>query len=406
MKILVLTHRFPYPPNKGDRIRTFNVIKYLSSMASVDLATLSHDPLAPGDRKSLHKFCDRMAIVQVDRMSKWISAFRSLCIGKSMTEGLFQSKALQSQIVDWTRGQQYDAVVAFCSSMEQYVSVPELAGIPKVVDFIDIDSQKWQAYADASTVGKKQLFRLEAKRVERLEKKILNDSHAALVVSQEEVALLAHLPGSEKCHAVPNGVDTNFFSPQHENVSNSDSSSCVFVGALDYLPNVEGAIWFCQRVWPQILESYPNAVFRIVGRQPTKTVLALQTIPGVEVHADVADVRPYLSAANAVVAPLQIARGIQNKVLEAMAMARPVIASPEARVGINVAPGKHILVADTPDQWVASLNTLLVNTDQQQRLGSAARQFVQEHHNWDACLKPLDKILPLCANESREVAHV
>jgi len=407
MRILVLTHRFPFPPNKGDRIRTFHFLKHLNEQATVDLATLAHEPFSPTEEQSLQQYCDQLAIVPINPVKKWLNAFSGMCTGRSLTAGLFRSKKLRSQVIEWASAEQYDAVVAFCSSMEQYLSLPTLSDIPKIVDFIDVDSHKWQDYADASSGAKKLLFQLEQRRVAQLENKLLKDSLATLVVSQEEVSLLDTQPGSENCFAIPNGVDTDYFSANHATSLTYASPSCVFVGALDYLPNVEGTIWFCKHVWPKVIEKHPQAEFHIVGRQPTKSLLALQSSTSIKVHADVPDVRPYLAAANVVVAPLQIARGIQNKVLEAMAMAKAVVASPEARTGIDAHHDHHLLVAQSAEQWIGTLNNLLNDPQRQDRLGSAARHFVVQHHNWEACLKPLDALLPqvVSSPSDLEVAH-
>jgi polysaccharide biosynthesis protein PslH len=192
-------------------------------------------------------------------------------------------------------------------------------------------------------------------------------------------------------HVIPNGVDLEYFAPQ----TVTEELGCVFVGALDYKPNVAGAAWFCRNVWPELFRRRPQARCRLVGRRPTSAVMALGSIPGVEIVGQVPDVRPYQASASVVIAPLQIARGIQNKVLEAMAMAKPVVASPQAFAGLAARAEEHLLSASDPAEWIARVERLWNDPDLRHRLGAAARAFVQHHHCWDACLQPFADLLGL-----------
>ncbi|MBI3469477.1 MAG: glycosyltransferase [Planctomycetes bacterium] len=217
------------------------------------------------------------------------------------------------------------------------------------------------------------------------------------------------LPG--QIRAVPNGVDLEYFnnqqsvparrdnqqSPttQHAPLTGSDEPSCIFVGALDYHPNVDGATWFCREVWPRIHASCPRAKFLLVGRRPGAGVQRLSAVPGVEVVGQVPDVRPYLARATVAIAPLQIARGIQNKVLEAMAMAKPVIATPQSLVGLRVVPDKHLLCASNADQWQKLVLDLFTNKTGRQQLGRSARRYVEHNHGWDVCLQAFSALLDL-----------
>ena len=188
-----------------------------------------------------------------------------------------------------------------------------------------------------------------------------------------------------------NGVDSIYFAPSR-NVP-VDDCSCVFVGVMNYKPNADAAIWFVRNVWNQVRERYPNAVFRIVGKSPTAEVQALANVPGVEVTGSVPDVRPWLHRSTCAVVPLHIARGIQNKVLEAMACGRPVICSPAPLKGLATEPGLHLLQADGPAEWVESVSRVFADQNLQQELGMSGAAFVQLHHSWDHCLSPLDRML-------------
>jgi sugar transferase (PEP-CTERM/EpsH1 system associated) len=211
------------------------------------------------------------------------------------------------------------------------------------------------------------------------------------VVSEAEADCYRSFQPSNKIRAVPNGVDLKRFVPNPSVPVKPDS--CVFVGALDYKPNAEAVGWFCDAVWPAVLEARPEAVFTIVGRNPTSAVKQLAQRPGVKLLADVADVRPSLWESAIAVAPLQIARGVQNKVLEAMAVAKPVVVSPQALVGIRAEGGKHLCVAKSPDEWARICLELFDAAELRQKLGLAAREFVEAHHSWRNCLQPIADML-------------
>ena len=171
--------------------------------------------------------------------------------------------------------------------------------------------------------------------------------------------------------------------------------TCVFVGALDYRANIDGVTWFCREVWPQLCGRFPDARVILVGRRPVSSVRQLARYPSVEVVGDVSDVRPYLQDAGVVVVPLRIARGIQNKVLEALAAGKAVIASPQALEGLDVVVGEHVYQASTAEEWVGGLSSLFQDRAERCRLGAAGRTFVLEHHQWNQCLQPFAELLGL-----------
>jgi sugar transferase (PEP-CTERM/EpsH1 system associated) len=209
------------------------------------------------------------------------------------------------------------------------------------------------------------------------------------LVSDAEVGVYKRFCKNGNVVAVPNGVDLDYFKPQ----SNARESGCVFVGALDYFPNVDGVRWFCHEIWPQIGILRPGMELQLVGRRPGAMVRDLARIANVKVPGQVPDVRPYVANAAIIVVPLRIARGMQNKVLEAMAMAKAVIASPEALEGIDAIPGTHVLKASTPAEWVDAVCKLDGNPLLRRRLGDAARSFVEANHHWDRCLEPMSVVL-------------
>lgn len=291
--------------------------------------------------------------------------------------------------------------------MTPYLKCRGLAEVPVVADLVDVDSQKWHDYAAKASGPKRMLFALEGKRLCRLEQRLCRRSNTVTVVSADEADLLRKTVPDAPVRAIENGVDLDYFDPnavtEHQI---EDSTEVVFVGALDYRANVDGVVWFCQNVWPELRSRIPNATLKLVGRCPTPQVLALGELPGVSIAASVPDVRPYLAQAAVVVAPLRIARGIQNKVLEAAAMAKTVVASPQALTGLELENGKHAVSANEPDEWIKALVDLLSSKEKQQQIGQAARNFVEQNYRWEARLSPLDDVLAAALNRGETSARL
>jgi polysaccharide biosynthesis protein PslH len=403
--ILFLVHRVPFPPNRGDRVRSWQLVKWLAARSELDLATLADETVSDETWTTLRSLCRRVAVEPIGGKSRWLKAAASLATGGTATEGLFSSRPLQRTLDDWSRSTQYDAVVMFCSSMAPYLKCRGLADVPAIVDFVDVDSQKWRDYAAKASGLKRLLFTLEGKRLCRLEQRLCRRANTVMVVSEDEANLLRKTAPDAPVRAIENGVDLDYFAPNVADQANIESSAeIVFVGALDYRANVDGVVWFCQNVWPKLRSQVPSATLTLVGRCPTPPVLALGELPGVSIAASVPDVRPYLARAAAVVAPLRIARGIQNKILEAAAMAKPVVASPQALTGLELENGMHAVCANEPDEWVASLVDLLSSKEKQQHIGQAARKFVELNYRWEARLAPLDDILEAALHRGETTA--
>ncbi|MCI0701052.1 MAG: TIGR03087 family PEP-CTERM/XrtA system glycosyltransferase [Planctomycetia bacterium] len=409
-RVLYLTHRVPYPPDKGDRIRTYHLLRLLARRARVWLGCLADEPVTEDARAVISDLCERVAAIPIGR-SRWLNAGWSFLKGKSLSEGLFASEKLARVVREWLVSYQFDAAVASSSALVPYLLEPGLAGKPVIVDLIDVDSQKWLDFASISSVPKKWLYRLEAKRVRKIERSLPPWTRAVCVVSRAEADIYDSFTHTGTATVATNGVDLEYFAPRDDadcsphaerEVASAASDerpitrsvmSTIFIGALDYLPNVDAAMWFARDIWPAIREKFPIAEFHIIGRNPTRAVKELSALPGVKAVGQVPDVRPYLASASVVVVPLRLARGVQNKVLEAMAMAKPVVATPEALRALQTEPGVHLLAASTVSEWVDSVCGLLADPVKRTRLGIAARQFVEQHHNWDRCLQPLlDKL--------------
>jgi sugar transferase (PEP-CTERM/EpsH1 system associated) len=391
--LLYLVHRLPFPPDKGDRIRAYHLIRYLSQRVRVHLACLADEPVPDESLRALEELCARVAAVPV-RSSRWARALSSLARGGTATAGAFYSPGLVRVLREWTVDTRFGVALASSSAMVSYLRRRELAGVPAVVDLVDVDSQKWFDYAASSRGPRASLYQTEGRRLRNLESSLPSWARAVTLVSEAETELFRSFCPSPDVHTIPNGVDLDYFRPQSPALA---EEGCVFVGALDYKPNIDAVTWFCKEVWPAVRENNPHARLRLVGRQPVADVLRLDEVPGVEVVGQVPDVRPHLSWAAIAVAPLRIARGVQNKVLEALAMRKPVVASPQALAGLRERLDLPALTATTPAEWAEHIARLLADEPLRRQLGAAGRRYVEANHSWDRCLEPLGDLLGLPA---------
>ncbi|MCE9556477.1 MAG: TIGR03087 family PEP-CTERM/XrtA system glycosyltransferase [Planctomycetes bacterium] len=397
-KVLLLVHRVPYPPNRGDRIRSYHLLKFLARFADVHLATLADEPTPAADRTRLEELC-RQVVIEPLGAGRWLRGAAALASGKSATEGMFDSPALRQTVRKWAREVRFDAVVIFCSSMASYGFLPELSEARMLVDLVDVDSQKWLDYAATAGFPRRQLFSLEGRRVRKLERTIVRRANAVMMTSEQEADILRSFAPTQIAVGVSNGVDLKYYAPG-QGLPASAPATCVFVGVLDYRANVEGLRWFCSEVWPRVREQVPEAQFNIVGRRPVAAVERLGAVAGVHVVGEVPDVRPYLAGAEMCIAPLHVARGIQNKVLEAMAMGRAVLASPQALEGIGLQIGVEACQAASAEEWTETILLLHHDPEARRQLGAAARAFAQRCHTWDECLAPVASLLGWSTDDS------
>jgi sugar transferase (PEP-CTERM/EpsH1 system associated) len=389
--LLYLVHRVPYPPDKGDRIRAFHLLKYLAQRSRLYLACLADEPVPSETEVALRNYCERLAIVSLHRRMRWLKAFGSLAAGHTITEGAFSSSVFKKLVQDWAREVPFTAAIGSASSMVPYLQLAELREASIVIDLVDVDSQKWFDYAAISHGVRSWVYHTEGKRLRKLEEKLPAWTRAVTLVSEAEADLYREFCSQGAVHGVTNGVDLKYFQPGPKHTE----KSCVFIGVLDYRPNVEGLCWLCRHVWPDVHRLRPGTKLYLVGKSPAPQVRRLADLPGVELVGPVPDVRPYLARAAVTLVPLQVARGVQNKILEALAMAKATIVSPEALTGLQAEPNVHVLQADTPAQWVESILAVLDDPGLQQRLGAAGRRYVEEHHSWDHCLEPFGQLLGL-----------
>jgi polysaccharide biosynthesis protein PslH len=403
-KVLYLVHRVPYPPDKGDRIRNYHVLTWLARRASVHLACFADEDVDDESMGMLEKLADRVAVVRQRAGERWARALWSFARGFTITEGAFHSPELCDQLRQWVGDSRYHVVLASASSLVPYLRLKELEGVPAVVDLVDVDSQKWLDYARGCRGPRAWLYRIEGRRLRRLEHDTTAWARGTLLVSEAETNLFRQTCDALGVYTVTNGVDLSYFRPNEAAVETD--LTCVFVGALDYRPNIDGACWFCRHVWPEILRRRPSARFRLVGRRPVPEVRRLADLPGVELVGQVPDVRPYLYGAALVVVPLRLARGVQNKVLEALAMGKATVASPQSLAGLRTGGPVPVLTASTTTEWVECVVRLMDDPALRLRLGSDGRRYVEESHRWDRCLEPLGSILGLPDGPDHESADL
>ena len=382
--VVYLTHRVPYPPDKGDRIRNYHVLRELSKHARVWLAALADEPVTPEQSARLGEVCERVELVPHSR--SWARMGTSVLAGRSLSEGLFWNAPLDALLARWRAEADFGATLVSASSMVPYQRRNGWDRVPAFVDLVDVDSQKFFDYAATAGIPKRWLFALEGRRVRKLEKELCAWVKGVFLVSEAEAKLFDGFTAAGTATTATNGVDLDYFRPQPDVPT---QLVCAFVGAMDYPPNVDAAVWFATDIWPRVRAAHPSAEFRVIGRQPTPAVLSLHGTNGVNVVGQVPDVRPHVAGAAVSVCPVRIARGLQNKVIEAMAMGKPTVASPPAVTALKVEIGRDVLSATTADEWVSTLNELLGDANRQAELGANGRKYVEEHHHWDKCLRPM-----------------
>ena len=401
--LLYIAHRIPYPPNKGDKIRTFNEIRFLSRHFKIDLVALVDDPEDFQYRDSLKRFCREVHLFRLNRNMALVKGFFSLISGASISQGYFGHSGARKKVAALLSSRRYRGIVCFSSPCAGLLpSWFSLETGRTVMDFCDVDSLKWRQYAATCRGPVKWIYRLEARRLRQYEIQVSKDFDASVFVSRAEADLFRRLtPFCDKVHAVSNGVDHAFFTPVKDRPSagwkNGRPMVLMFPGAMDYHANVQGVSWFASRVMPTLarrLEKEGMTVrFDIVGKNPVPEVRALAEKGCVRVTGYVEDIRPYYRAADVVVIPLQVARGIQNKVLEAMAMGRPVVATPQSIEGIGAVENIHFRAAANADAFVEAVLGLARNPETGRQMGEKARTFIEETFSWDGCLAPLLRII-------------
>jgi sugar transferase (PEP-CTERM/EpsH1 system associated) len=394
--LLFLAHRLPYPPNKGDKIRSFHLLKCLANHYRVFLGAFVD---APEDMQlvgALREFCEGLKVLRLRPGLAKLASLGGLLQGEALTVPYYRRRELADWVDRTIVGGGIRRALVFSSGMAPYLLGARHSGLRRVIDFVDVDSDKWAQYAGTTSVATRWIYRREAVQLLALERRIAEEFDASVFVSAAEAELFRKLApeSADKVSFAYNGVDTLFFDPGLSMPTPYAEGECplVFTGAMDYWPNVDAVCWFAEQILPLVRRRLPDAVFYAVGARPAPTVQRLARITGVRVTGQVADVRPYLRHAAAVVAPLRIARGIQNKVLEGMAMAKPTVVTPAALEGIAAVPDEEVLLASDADQF-ADRVVAAVSAGADAAFGVNARRRVLTDFDWDRNLDGFHDLL-------------
>lgn len=405
--ILFLAHRIPFPPNRGDKIRAHHLLKELTKHAPVHVGCFAESDEDRAGEGELAAVAQSYALIE-RRKPLAIAGVTALFAGKPVSLTAFQHRDLEQWVRDTIAAHEVETIFVFSGQMGQYIPA-EFAG-RVIVDLCDVDSAKFDAYGATGAFPRKLIDTREGRLLCAVEEQLVARSDVTTLISGAEAQLLRSRltdPAMGDIRAIGNGIDAEFFDPAavepHPDLT-EQGVHFVFTGQMDYAPNVAACLRMMDHILPAIREEMPGAMFHIVGRAPVDELLARDGKHGVRVWGGVPDVRPFIASAAAVVAPLTIARGVQNKVLEAMAMARPVVLSREAATGIDANDGDHFAIGTSDAALAAHMLHFAANPHLGDAVGQAARKFVIDEQSWDAMLKPLAKIVAGKEGRARDAA--
>jgi sugar transferase (PEP-CTERM/EpsH1 system associated) len=388
MRILFLTQRVPYPPNRGDKIPNYHYIRHLARDHELVVACLADGQQDLENAAGLASLVAEIEVVPRSPIRSRIRALIALATGaRSLTVAFFDEPELRRRVRNRLASGEFDLAIVCSSGMASYVAGFDL---PRIIQFTDLDSQKWRLYAETSRFPKSWVYRSESQLLLKHERQIAKTFDYSLFCSARELDDFRTLIPGVPARVIRNGVDLDYFRPSGQP---KVPKSLVFTGVMNYRPNVDGVVWFCREVLPLIQSSVPEASLTICGANPAKAVRQLAQLAGVSVTGAVPDVRPYLSRASVGVIPVRIARGIQNKLLEAMAMGLPTVATATAHAGLEAQDGRELFVADEPAAFAASVVRLIRDSGLRTEMGQSARAAVETRYRWDRSLAELDDVI-------------
>lgn len=396
MNIFFLCHRFPYPLNHGGKIRSFHMLKHLGQAHEVTVAAPIRDAEEHRAQADLRAHCAKLLTARVGEFASRVRALARLPTRTPASFGYVYSPALAATVRTELSRARYDLICVHCSSVAPYVAA--VPGIPKILDFADMDSQKWLAYAACRRFPLSLGYRLEGWKLQSVEKALAGYFDLCTCTTPSELDTLRSYGTTTPSASFPNGVDTHYFSPAD---APHDVDTLCFLGRMDYYPNREGVLRFCAEVLPQLRRRRPGLKLVVIGANPSRAVRKLAADPGVVVTGAVPDVRPYARRAALSIAPLRIARGTQNKILESLAMGIPVVCSSLAARGVDVVPGEHLLSADSTTEWVEAITRILDHPAERRRLAAAGRARMLSHHSWEHAMRQFDRLIEQCLSGAR-----
>ena len=391
MRILYVCHRFPFPPKRGGKIRPFNMIRHLSQSHEVVVCSLSRSDEETAQAQGIAPHCAEFHVAQVDDRLQSLRMVATLPTPITASTSFFHSGKLARTIDRLLAERAFDLIFVHCSSVAHYVQ--HVRHIPKILDFGDMDSHKWLEYVHHKPFPLSAGYWWEGRRVLAQEKRLARRFDLCTATTRAEWQTLNGYGAARDTDWFPNGVDAEYFAPSAEP---HDPNTIVFIGRMDYYPNQQCMFDFCAQVLPLLRAKRPSLQLQIVGADPSPAVQRLGNLAGVTVTGSVPDVRPFTTRAALTVAPLRIARGTQNKILEAMAMGVPVVTTSVAAGGVDAVPGQHLLTADTPEQTAEAVLRVMDDAAERTRLAQAGRARVLSHHAWPSSMKRLDAIIERC----------
>lgn len=400
MNILFLSHRIPFPPDKGEKIRSFHWLAHLARQGNVDLVTHVDDVKELRHQQILADMCRDVRIFPLNPLVCRARGALSFLTGDAISVAWLTRPAGRALVQEWLATRDYDLVFAYSSQMGAYL--PRPLPVPLLMDMVDVDSEKFRSYAENGGLLKKLIFGREARCLNRLEKRLGEDAEKVLLATPNETAVYEERVGTGEVLALTNGV------PRPEDVPDAatrDDDLIVFAGTMDYPANVAAAVHGARDVLPLVQRHRPNARFCIVGRNPTREVRELAELPGVEVTGGVASVRPYLESASVALVGLELARGIQNKVLEALAHGLPVVTTPSVLACMEPGGEEALLRGDDPQALAEHVVRLLADPVERARRGEAARAYVARNYDWDRLDARFDEIVAEIIGRPSPVGH-
>jgi len=404
--LLFLAHRIPYPPNKGDKVRSFNLLRVLARHYSVHLGAFIDDPEDRVHIPRLDQYCASHHIEALSPAAARVRSLKGLVSGQALSLGYYESAAMTRWVNETIERHRIERALVFSSAMTQYVLGRR--DLRVVVDFVDVDSAKWAQYAALRPWPVSWVFRREGERLLAYDRMVSRDTAASVFVTADEAELFRSLAPecAAKVQYAHNGVDVDYYAsdPARPSPFAAGELPIVFTGAMDYWPNIDAVRWFASDVMPLLRAQQPAVRFHIVGMNPAPEVQALARTEGIVVTGRVPDVRPYLQHARAVVAPMRVARGIQNKVLDAMAMGRPVVVSAAAAKSLSGRVGVDFVVADNAADFAAAVLDLLP-AEPGDAMGRAARALVLADYDWPTNLAAVAKLLAGPASVAHRQPH-
>ena len=391
--LIYLVHRMPYPPDKGDKIRSYHILQHLLRHYRVHLGCFVDDPRDMQHLGTLQELCASVFVRPLRPLVAKALSARAFLSGGALSVVYYRDAGFRNWVSTVLEEKDIRAAVVFSSPMAQYLRGRQ--PFARIMDFVDVDSDKWQQYADSKRGLARWFYGREARKLLTFEREIAEEFDASVFVSPHETDLFSEIaPSSRDRHyAICNGVDYGYFDPDidQENPFEKSDRPIVFTGMMDYWPNIDAVAWFATEVFPLVRQEQPDASFWIVGGAPTQEVKDLARLPGVTVTGRVPDVRPYLKSAAVVVAPLRVARGIQNKVLEALSMGKPVVCTSAAAAGLENLPADAVWTTDKPEELAANIRA--AGSSNEHKVRQAARGYVIDQYDWQKNLALIDSLL-------------